>query len=182
MKFKRTVILLTVLVAMGLMLGASAAQAADVIFVEGTTVAIEVRNLDVDGTLYTVSFRVGTAAVDVYGPFDQATFTFNDTASANEALDALIAALNAAGATAIAQETQGETFFHIGYGTFLSDIGLQFVNVARAEFLFGQDWFPTGDPLLLYAEEQRYAVFESHGTSDGATVAPNILLPLLLSD
>ena len=64
MKFKPTVILATFVVTMGLLLGASAAQAATVDLEDAT--AVRINNLEVDGTLYNVTFTAGTWP-DVYG-------------------------------------------------------------------------------------------------------------------
>jgi len=64
MKFKPTVFLATFVVTLGLLLGASAAQAATVDLEDDT--AVRINNLEVDGTLYNVTFTAGTWP-DVYG-------------------------------------------------------------------------------------------------------------------
>ena len=67
MKFKRTVILATFVVTMGLLLGTSAAQEPTVIFEPGTSKAIRIENLEFEGTLYNVAFTPPATAAEVYG-------------------------------------------------------------------------------------------------------------------
>ena len=64
MKLKPTVFLATFVVTLGLLLGASAAQAATVDLEDDT--AVRINSLEVDGTLYNVTFTAGTWP-DVYG-------------------------------------------------------------------------------------------------------------------
>ena len=70
MKFKRTVLLLTVVVTMGLLLGTSAAQATEVIL-DGDGNVLQILDLPIDDggktTVYDVDFIYDTAEV-VYGP------------------------------------------------------------------------------------------------------------------
>jgi hypothetical protein len=64
MKFKLIVFFATGVIALGLLLGTSAAQAATVIVEDGNATRID--NLDVGGTFYNVVFEDGTGE-EVYG-------------------------------------------------------------------------------------------------------------------
>ena len=67
MKFKRTVFLTAVIVAMGLLLGTGATQAATVIIDDTGTNATGIEGLVVIGSVYNVTFLT-TTANDLYGP------------------------------------------------------------------------------------------------------------------
>ena len=90
MKLKLTVILTTLIVTMGLLLGASTAQAATVIFdPSNSTQATGIDNLDIEGTPYNVAFTAkATEVAQVYGEFP-GTFDFTNSAAANEAANAV---------------------------------------------------------------------------------------------
>jgi hypothetical protein len=90
MKFKRTVLLATFVVTLGLLLGTGAAQAEPIVIVDGDT-ATGIQNLDVDGTLYNVAFLF-ISADELYG--DTPVFDFPDEASAKAAKMAAVLALN----------------------------------------------------------------------------------------
>ena len=93
MKFKLTVLLAAVVVTMGLLLGTSAAQEAEVIFdpdVPGK--ANEIKNLDIGGTSYNVAFSTLEDPVDVYGPYE-GKYTFTTETAASDAVDAVNGAL-----------------------------------------------------------------------------------------
>jgi len=90
MKFKRTVLLLTVVVMMGLLLGASAAQAFTVVVDDTGTNATAILNLQLGDDHYDVTFRSGSIE-DIWG--DEA-FDFDQLGNAAEAADAVNAALN----------------------------------------------------------------------------------------
>ena len=64
MKFKQIVFLATVVFTLGLLLGTSAAQTTTVDLENAT--AVRINNLEVDGTLYNVTFTAGTWP-DAYG-------------------------------------------------------------------------------------------------------------------
>jgi hypothetical protein len=72
MKFKRTVLLATFVVTLGLLLGTGAAQAEPIVIVDGDT-ATGIQNLDVDGTLYNVAFLF-ISADELYGDTPFSTF------------------------------------------------------------------------------------------------------------
>jgi hypothetical protein len=97
MKLKRTVFLLTVVVTIGLLLGTSAAQAANVRYdPTNPQKAIEIRNLDIGGTLYNVTVPEGTTALQLYGEFPGVyPFGEGDWEAAKAAVDAVNAVLNA---------------------------------------------------------------------------------------
>ena len=90
MKLKRTVLLLTVVVTMGLLLGASAAQAFEVEVDETGTNATAIRNLEFNGELYDVTFLYSSTD-DIWG--DEA-FDFDDFTVAADAVVAVNDALN----------------------------------------------------------------------------------------
>ena len=98
MKLKSTVILATIVVTMGLLVGTSAAQEPRVIFEEGTDKAIGIENLEVNGILYNVEFTSRITAAEVYGrypgQFDTNPFTVQSVTdlvnSALESANALI--------------------------------------------------------------------------------------------
>jgi hypothetical protein len=117
MKFKRTVFLTAVVVAMGLLLGTSAAQAANVNFdPNDSTKATGIENLDIGGTLYNVAFTaMQTAAAEVYGPFP-GTFDFDTNQTAADAAHAVNNALNINGAQTVGAEgSDGVPFYRIGF-------------------------------------------------------------------
>jgi len=117
MKFKATVFLLASVAAMCLLLGTSAAQAADVIFSATIpTQAIGIEDLDVNGTLYDVDFtEPETVAAQVYGEFP-GTFDFNTRETAAAAADAVNAALTAENAWTVGAEGSGGLpFYRIGF-------------------------------------------------------------------
>ena len=95
MKFKLTILLLTVVVTMGLLLGASAAQAADVRYdPKNPTKVIEIRNLEIGDKLYNVKFPEETTALELYGEAP-GVYPFPDHAKTVEAVQAVNAVLNA---------------------------------------------------------------------------------------
>jgi hypothetical protein len=95
MKLKRTVFLLTVVVTMGLLLCASAVQAANVRYdPTNPQKVIEIRNLDIGGTFYNVTFPEQTTALELYGDF-AGVYPFGDYAATVAAVDAVNAVLNA---------------------------------------------------------------------------------------
>jgi hypothetical protein len=92
MKIKRAVILLTVIVAMGLLLGTSAAQAQPEVQTNADgNVAHGILNLEVEGVLYNVIFKYDST-IGVYG--DPPAFDFTFDAEAVAAAIAVTDALN----------------------------------------------------------------------------------------
>ncbi len=122
MKLKQTVVLAAWVVTLGLLLGTSAAQEATVIFENGTTKAIGIKNLEFEGTLYNVEFTsTGTVAADVYGEFP-GQFTFDLPTTAFDAADAVNRELNLAGATGVGAEGSAAVpFFWVGFD---SELGI----------------------------------------------------------
>ena len=101
MKFKLTILLLTVVVTMGLLLGASAAQAANVRYdPTNSKKVIEIRNLEIGDKLYNVTFPEQTTALELYGEFP-GVYPFGEGEgnvprdATMEAVDAVNAVLNA---------------------------------------------------------------------------------------
>jgi hypothetical protein len=116
-KRKPTILLATFVFTMGLLLGASTAQAATVNFdPNNSTQATGIDNLDIGGTLYNVVFTATeTVAEQIYGPFP-GTFDFTNSAAANEAANAVNIELNQAGAQTVgAGGSAGLPFYRIGY-------------------------------------------------------------------
>jgi len=116
MKFKRTVLLLTVVVALGLLLGASVAQATEVILDEGGNV-IQILNLPIDDrgivTVYDVDFLYATAE-EVYGP--ELEFDFPPPGELILiALNAVNSALNNNDPTPVGAGPQGTIDYFIGH-------------------------------------------------------------------
>jgi hypothetical protein len=115
MKFKPTVILATFVVTMGLLLGASTAQAAEV-FLEGDSV-IRIENLEVfneiteETILYNVDFVYDTA-INVYG--ENLDYDFPIAGNATSARTAVLNALNANNPIPGGAGPQSSERFHIG--------------------------------------------------------------------
>jgi hypothetical protein len=92
MKRKLTVLLLTVVVALGLLLGISPAEAQPEVQTDETgRIAHGILNLEVAGVLYNVAFRAENA-LDVYG--DPPAFDFPLEEAADDAAEAVRGALN----------------------------------------------------------------------------------------
>ena len=89
------------------------------------TRAVEIRDLDINGTLYNVTFsNTNTTAAQVYGPFP-GTFDFNTEDGAENAVIAVNAALNTAGALTVGVAGGTElNFYRVGYksGTILDGV------------------------------------------------------------
>jgi hypothetical protein len=109
--------LATGVIAMVLLLGPGAAQAAMLrLDPDDDTIAIGIDNLDVDGTFYNVTFPFGTAN-DLYGD-PVADFDFTTEATASAAVDAVRAELNGNSAvTRVKDPDLGDTnnFFLVGF-------------------------------------------------------------------
>jgi hypothetical protein len=103
---------------MGLLLGTSVAQEAEVIFDPNESDrAIGITNLVVDGTPYNVTFTTFTAAAAVYGEFP-GVFDFITIDSAAAALDAVNAELIEEGADGVgADASEFDGFYRIGFAS-----------------------------------------------------------------
>ena len=159
MKFKRTVLLATFVVTIGLLLGTSAASAETVVFGELTGKATGITDLDIDGTIYDVLFDERASALSVYGPFP-GTFPFTGN-EAQVAVIAVAAALNTAEALTVGEDTSVDgrfnSSFNIGFTS--DDILTQLVITWKGEIL-GGGWFDSGTDQTSYAGEERtWAVF-----------------------
>ena len=119
MKFKPTVFLATFVVTMGLLLGANAAQAANVKFEDpnNPTQATRIENFDIDSKRYTVVFtNTETVAADIYDAFP-GTFHIDPNQS-KDAADGVNEELNAAGAQTVgAVGLGGSRGYRIGFGS-----------------------------------------------------------------
>jgi hypothetical protein len=118
MKFKLTVILAACVITMGLLLGTSAAQEAEVIFdPNDTDRATGITNLVVDGTPYNVTFTAYTTAAAIYSEFP-GVFDFITIDSAAAALDAVNAELIEQGADGVgADSSEFDGFYRIGFAS-----------------------------------------------------------------
>ena len=129
MKFKRTVLLAAFVVALGLLLGTSAAQAATVNFdPNNPTRATGIDNLDIDGTLYNVVFTSDDIPlVQIYGQFP-GTFDFDTQETAGNAADAVNNELDAAGALSVgAGGSDDYLFYNIGFESGVVDPEIEVV-------------------------------------------------------
>jgi hypothetical protein len=153
MKFKPTVILATVVVTMGLLLGTSAAQAATVIFdPNDSTKATGIENLDIGDTFYNVAFTANsTGAFQVYGPFP-GTFDFDTSQTAADAADAVNNALNINIAQTVGAEgSAGVPFYRIGFKSQsvpINDVEIDLVLFLEVDKGFGDldPWVTDVDP------------------------------------
>jgi hypothetical protein len=84
-----------------------------VIFEGSSTNAIGIENLDVGGTLFDVSFTASVTAAEVYGPFP-GQFDSQNLPLVIDAVDAVTAALNDAGAATVGDGVSSQSFF-VGY-------------------------------------------------------------------
>jgi hypothetical protein len=154
-------------VAMSLLLGASAAQAATVIFADDApTRAIGIQNLDVPGESlpYNIDFLSQKTAREVYGD-PPGEYTFSTSESAAAAVDAINAALTASAGV-------GEEVLDVGdgVGTKVYSLGWSFEAVGEIESVnvwegaipenLATTWIRPEDPdLLSYNfDERTYAV------------------------
>jgi hypothetical protein len=95
MKLKRTVFLLTVVVTMGLLLGASVAQAVIVKYdPDNSRKVIEIKSLEIDDKLYNVKFLEEKTAEEVYGEAP-GVYPFPNRDSTRKAVQAVNTVLNA---------------------------------------------------------------------------------------
>ena len=167
MRLKRTVFLLTVAVALGLLLGASTARAVEVKFDDPSDPkkATRILDLDIGGTLYNVAFNFDASAEDIYGEFP-GNFFFTTAETAATARDAVVAALNAVDAESIGEQGLAEVesiVFLIGYDSF-NAFGVNFATTARgAREDNGLDWFDGGGQTVAYLDYKTWAEFTKVG-------------------
>jgi len=168
----RNTILLNVVVALALLLGASVAQAQTVIL-EGTQ-AIGIDGLDVDGTIYDVDFSTKTNPNSVYGDFP-GELDFIGLSLANVARDAVDTALDGSAATTVAASGEtGETVYVVGYDTKVvgrSD------NLLHTISEFDQGWgrgVPLEEDSMLWTQlppaTKVFALFTATGGSPAPTI------------
>jgi hypothetical protein len=162
MKFKLTVILATFVVALGLLLGTSAAQAQvdpivvdPIVIVDGDS-ATSIQYLEVEGILYDVSFFYGTA-YKIYGtqsPDIPYTFEFTDSSSAQAAVEAVNWALNThSNVTKVGQTDVGQNYYGIGYHQNPESVTVQGGN-------YNQGWQATGSGFFNIDDWWMYAKFD----------------------
>jgi hypothetical protein len=148
-------------VAMSLLLGASAASAATVTFGSLPGKAIGITELDVGGTFYDVLFDELATASSIYGTFPG---TFSMTANeANAASIAMVAALNTAEAQSVGEDTSEDSLlnsrFSIGVSSFGGDLpSTQFVVLSEGNFTLGE-WTDPRSDQDGYAVDRTYATF-----------------------
>ena len=145
MKFKRTVLLATFVVGLGLLLGTGATQAATVIFDGNTTTAIGIEGLEVDGLLYNVTFPATTGS-DLYGPSPNWSFPFTGVDDGEEAVAAVIIALNNSDADTVGTAAPGDFLFYVGFGINELDTG---ITATDGDYL--NQWVgPSGVEWVMY--------------------------------
>lgn len=153
-------------IAMGLLLGTSAAQAATVVRDPGdSATAIGIEDLNVGGTLYDVDFLGPTEAVNVYGPLP-GTFDFTTSASAQNAVAEVAAALNLAGGVLRVgpdRDVAGLSY-RVGWETSVGPLDADLLSVWEGVGETGE-WLPVTDPdVVIYAADSRiYADFTVAG-------------------
>ena len=152
-------------IAMGLLLGASTTQAAVIFDPNEPNKATEITDLNVGGTFYDVAFNSQAFAFEIYGPFPGDFPIFDTSAEAENASDAVCAALNAAGALSVGEPgLPGVEAFNIGFESFILPVGnVESVNVARG-FVEGADWICEDINQLTYNfDERTWAEFTPAG-------------------
>ena len=150
MKYKRTVLLLTVAVTMGLLLGTSAAQAETVLFdPDFPTRALGIEDLEFGGTLYDVDFILGEVgfAYDSGFPY---VFDFPTSSAAQAAVIAVNAALTAAGALSVgqpgAEDVDFSTLYEVGWRAEKQDLAVaSIVSVWQGTIIDLEPWQELSD-------------------------------------
>jgi len=143
------------------LLGASAAQAVEVLFDDlDPQLATGIRDLNVGGTLYDVDFKGPTEAVNIYG--QTPALDFNDINSAAAAIDAANAELTAEGAFRVGPgaAAEGSLTYRVGYEVVGSGL-TQTLKVVEAATEGADPWIRVPDPdIVLYnADSRMYADF-----------------------
>jgi hypothetical protein len=156
-------------VAMTLLLGASTASAQTVIFGDSSapTKATGISDLVVNGITYQVTFELEKFAYEIYGPFPGDFPYFNTRSEAEDAIDAVNAALQGDGATAIGEEGvqgNGSTAYAIGWESFLLG-SIEGITNERALNTGGSTWISgSGNTPTYNGDQKDYAVFTSGTT------------------
>jgi len=161
-----------------LLLGASAASAGDVVFGSLAGKAIGITDLDIDGTLYDVTFDEDATALSVYGELPG---TFSLTADeAAAAATAMVAALNTAGAVLVGEDTSENGLLNVNFSIGVDSVGLPpppedpiafFVVIAEGNFTLGVlgEWEgPRTDQESWSFEDRTYVVFTQVSPPDTA--------------
>jgi hypothetical protein len=137
--------------------------------------ATEIKNLDVAGTSYNVTFPQQVTANGVYGGFP-GTFTFNTNTEAEAAVDAVMAALNNDGAISVGEASQsgvGSEIFNIGYEEELVG-SIESIHVWRAGYDVSNNWTGLGQNTWTYnLDERSYAAFSITTGLDEASLDKN---------
>jgi len=169
MKFKRTVFLTAVVVAMGLLLGTGATQAAEVIFDGNTTTAIGIEGLEVDGLLYNVTFPATTGS-ELYGPSPNWSFPFTGVDDGEEAVAAVIIALNNSAADTVGTAAPGDFSFYVGFGINQLDTGITATDGSYVNQWIG----PSGVEWVSYESTTVYADFTAASEPDPVTIGGTV--------
>ena len=127
---------------------------------EITDKAIRIENLTVNGTLYNVTFNEMESALGAYDEFP-GDFDFTTEATASDAVDAVIAALNAENARVVGQDTTIDNVFNqafsIGYKP--DNLPVQAVSSIQGIITAGS-WGNSGSTENPYLDADGvYAVF-----------------------
>ena len=169
MKLKSTVLLAAFVVTMGLLPGASAAQALEpeVIFdPENDRKVIEIRNLEIGGANYNVTFPEQATAEEVYDPAP-GEYDFSDQFLADAAVNTVVLALNQEDPVPLYVGSEGgdatefNQYFAVGYA-FIPE---QFIfpdKVNTSTGYFTQDrWArgPSNEKFTYHDERITYADF-----------------------
>jgi len=152
-------------IAMGVLLGASTTQAAVIFDPNEPGKVTEITDLNVGGTLYDVTFNSQAFAFEIYGPYPGDFPIFDTSAEAENASDAVCAALNGAGALSVGEAgLQGVEAFNIGFESFILPVGnVESINVARG-LIEGTDWICEDINQLTYnLDERTWAEFAPAG-------------------
>jgi len=174
MKLKLTVLFAAGVIAMGLLLGASAAQAEPVVIVDGTT-ATHIQNLEVDGKTYNVAF-LRTTADTIYGP--GLGYDFPDITLARNAKNAVNLALNNSPPPIPTTVGPSSADSIIDYGIGYPETTCPFqCNIHNGSYtnLFGGMWADSDTDLWLVDDEHMYADFTLVGAQpDPVTVGGSV--------
>ena len=165
--------MVNLVVALMFLLGAGAAQATEVIFGSLPGKAIEITDLLIDGTIYDVLFDEAATAAEIYGPFP-GTFTMTGN-EANAAALAIVAALNAAEATLVGEDTSVDAPFGLNKNFSIGvDSGViivaETVFLSEGNFELGEWTDPRSDMESYGGEDRTWATF-TEVPEPGATLS-----------
>jgi len=170
MKRKLTVFLAAVVVALALLLGAGAIQAAEVIIDDSGTNATGILALDVEGTFYDVEFV--DSAPGVLYPFSDLVFPFDGEENTNTANIAIIAALNTVPEVVTVGPTDSDSDnYLIGHGYEAGGLGDPY-QVTEAKYATASSlWEESSLANQEAGESGTYAAF----TVAQVDVVPNVV-------